>query len=105
MRKLLIWLLAALMALACLCPAIAETTDAVNGSDAVNTGSDLYIAVPADGGMALVRVPLSGGSPVCVDRGGEISDILPYSSGIAYLKKDNGATAIMGCKGNTAVTL
>ena len=105
MRKLLIWLLAALMALACVCPAMAENANAVNGSDAVNTGSDLYIAVPADGGEALVRVPLNGGTPVCVDRGGEISDIMPYSSGIAYLKKDGGATAIMGCKGNTAVTL
>ncbi len=106
MRKLLVCMLIALMALTCLCPAMAEeTTTAVNGAGVANTGSDIYIAVPADSGMALVRVPLNGGSPVLIDRGSEISDIMLYSSGIAYLKKDGGNTGIMGCKGNTAVTL
>ena len=109
MRKAIAWLLIALMALQC--AAFAEGTaastavTAVNGADAVRTASDIYLSVPAGEQEMLVRVPLGGGDPVCVDRADDFEDLMPYSGGVAYLKTTAGSSAIMQCVGNEVSTV
>ena len=98
MRKLMIWVLIALMALSGF--AFAESTAAtvsVNGGDAVRTVSDIYLAIPDGARQMLVRVPVDGGDPICVDRGDRFEDLMPYGSGVAYLKSENNSSAIMAC--------
>ena len=105
MRRFLIWLLIALMALQC--AAFAETSEsnvistAVNGADAVRTTTDLYFAIPSGEGQMLVRLPLTaGGTPICVDRADDFENLLPYGGGVAYLKTTDGSSAIASCNGN-----
>ncbi len=105
MRKLIIWLLMALMALPC--AALAETTDsnvistAINGGDAVRTTTDVYFAIPSGDRQMLVRLPLTaGGTPICVDRADSFENLFPYGGGVAYLKTTDGSSAIANCNGN-----
>ena len=110
MRKAIIWVLIALMALQSLCLAeaiapAAATVAAVNGMDAVRTASDVYLAVPAGDQQMLVRVPLGGGEAICVDRADSFDGMLPYSGGLAYLKTTAGSSAIMQCMGNEVTTI
>ena len=75
MRKAIAWLMIVLMALQCV--AFAESSaatvasTAVNGAEAVRTATDIYMAVPSGDREMLVRVPLNGGDPICVDRAGD----------------------------------
>ncbi|MBP3652756.1 MAG: SH3 domain-containing protein [Clostridia bacterium] len=108
MRKLITWLLIALMALQCV--AFAETSantvaTAVNGGDMVRTATDIYMAIPAGEREMLVRIPLAGGDPVCVDRADHFEDLMPYAGGVAYLKTTDGSSAIMNCVGNNTSTI
>ena len=107
MRKLMIWLLVALMALSGF--AFAESTGAgvvsANGGDAVRVGTDLYFAIPDGERQMLVRVPTGGGDPICMDRGDSFEDLMPYGNGVAYLKTDNGSSAIMSCGANSVSTV
>lgn len=107
MRKIVTWLLVALFALQCV--AFAETAPvavtAVNGGDAVRTASDLYFASPSEGRQMLVRVSLTGGEPVCVDRADSFSGLMPYENGAAYLKTTGGASAIARVSGNEVSTI
>ena len=107
MRKLMIWLLVALMALSGF--AFAESTDAagvaINGEDAVRTETELYFAIPDGTRQMLVRVPLDGGDPICVDRGDRFDDMMPYQGGVVYLKTENDSAAITACKGSSVSTV
>lgn len=110
MRKALIWVMIALMALQCfafaesIVPATAAST-AINSADAVRTAADVYLAVPAGDGQMLVRVPLGGGDAVCVDRADSFDGMMPYAGGLAYLKTTDGSSAIMQCVGNDVSTV
>lgn len=100
MRKLMAWILVALMALSAFAFAEAPTVPsdaalAVNGTGAVRVGTDLYLVIPNGIRQMLVRVPTGGGDPACVDRGDRFEDLLPYGGGIAYLKTENDSSAIM----------
>ena len=108
MRKVITWLLIALMALQCV--AFAETSantaaTAVNGGDMVRTATDIYMAIPAGEREMLVRIPLAGGDPICVDRADHFEDLMPYAGGVAYLKTTDGSSAIMNCVGNNTSTI
>ena len=110
MRKAIVWLLIALMALqgfvfAESAAPIAAVSPAVNGADAVRTATDVYLAVPSGDAQMLVRVPLGSGDPVCVDRADSFDGMLPYSGGLAYLKTTDGSSAIMQCVGNDVSTI
>lgn len=108
MRKVITWLLIALMALQCV--AFAENSantaaTAVNGGDMVRTTTDIYMAIPAGEREMLVRIPLAGGDPICVDRADHFEDLMPYAGGVAYLKTTDGSSAIMNCVGNNVSTI
>ena len=107
MRKLVIWLLVVLMALSGI--VFAEGTgaapDAYNGGDAVRTLTDLYFAIPSGERQMLLRVPTGGGDAICVDRGDSIEDLIPYGSGLVYLKTENGSAAIMSFDGTSVSTV
>ena len=109
MRKVISWVLAALMILSC--AALSEGVSAaqkisVNSFDAVRTATDLYLAVPAkDAGEVLVRLPLGGGDAICVDTADHFENLTAYSGGAAYLKTTANATSIACCVGNNASTL
>ena len=104
MRKLMIWFLVALMTLSGF--AFAESADvAVNGGDAVRTETELYFAIPDGTRQMLVRVPVGGGDPVCVDRGDRFDDLMLYQGGVVYLKTENDSSAIMACKGDSVTTV
>jgi len=107
MRKVITWLLIALMALQC--AAFAENSGtavaAVNSGDMVRTTTDIYMAIPAGEREMLVRIPLAGGDPICVDRADHFEDLMPYAGGVAYLKTTEGSSAIMNCVGNNVSTL
>ena len=110
MRKAILWVLIALLALSA--AALAETVPAaaletsLNSYGAVRTATDLYCAIPAaDSGEMLVRLPLGGGDAICVDRGDKIEDLVSYSGGVTYLKTTANASAIMCCIGNNVSTL
>ncbi|MBQ3574942.1 MAG: hypothetical protein IJA26_04695 [Clostridia bacterium] len=117
MRKVIIWVLAALMALtgiACaeVQPAQATATataaanvTALNGMDAVRTANEVYIAIPSGTGEMLVRVPFDGSAPVCMDRADSIDDLINYGGGLVYLKTDDGSSAIMSCSGTLVSNL
>lgn len=115
MRKVIIWVLAALMALtgiACaeVQPAqatatAAATVTALNGMDAVRTANEVYIAIPSGTGEMLVRVPFDGSAPVCMDRADSIDDLINYGGGLVYLKTDDGSSAIMSCSGTLVSSL
>ena len=79
MRKAILWILIALMALsgaACAENSVlvqpAQATAAVsavpaeNGMSAVRTASEVYMVIPSGAGEMLVRVPLNGGAPVSI---------------------------------------
>ena len=118
MRKVLIWILAALMALSGI--AYAETANLVqpaqaaaastgiaaeNGMDAVRTAGELYMTIPTGAGEMLVRVPLNGGEPVRMDSADSIDNLIAYGGGLVYLKTDAGSSAIMSCSGTLISTL
>ncbi|MDO5322446.1 MAG: SH3 domain-containing protein [Clostridia bacterium] len=113
MRKAILWLLIALMALQGL--ALAEPTvdaaapnaavEAVNGLDAARTASEIYLILPSGEGDMLVRLPLDGSQPVCMDRADSIESLMNYGAGAAYLKTTDGASAIISCVGNQQSTL
>ena len=101
MRKLLIWFLAALLALSgfTFAEGLSAAVDTFNGGDAVRTLTDLYLSIPDGERQMLVRVPVGGGDPVCVDRADKFEDLIPYGSGLVYLKTENGSTAIVTFNG------
>ena len=117
MRKAILWLLIALMALQGL--ALAEPTvdaaaptatanasaEAVNGLDAARTASEIYLILPSGEGDMLVRLPLDGSQPVCMDRADSIESLMNYGAGAAYLRTTDGASAIISCVGNQQSTL
>lgn len=117
MRKAILWMLIALMALQGI--ALAETTaatadptaaalaatDAANGLDAARTASEIYMILPSGEGEMLVRLPLDGGQPVCMDRADHIDDLMNYGGGVVYLKTTDGSSAIMSCVGTRQSTL
>lgn len=107
MRKVITWLLIALMALQCV--AFAENSEAaiaaVNSGDMVRTMTDIYMAIPDGEREMLVRIPLAGGDPICVDRADHFEDLMPYAGGVAYLKTTAGSSAIMNCVGNNVSTI
>ena len=117
MRKAILWLLIALMALQGL--ALAEPTvdaaaptatanasaEAVNGLDAARTASEIYLILPSGEGDMLVRLPLDGSQPVCMDRADSIESLINYGAGAAYLRTTDGASAIISCVGNEQSTL
>ena len=117
MRKAILWLLIALMALQGL--ALAEPTvdaatptatanasaEAVNGLDAARTASEIYLILPSGEGDTLVRLPLDGSQPVCMDRADSIESLMNYGAGAAYLRTTDGASAIISCVGNQQSTL
>lgn len=117
MRKAILWLLIALMALQGL--AHAEPTvdaaaptatanasaEAVNGLDAARTASEIYLILPSGEGDMLVRLPLDGSQPVCMDRADSIESLMNYGAGAAYLRTTDGASAIISCVGNQQSTL
>lgn len=109
MRKVITWLLVALMALQCVAfaeaPATTAAVTAVNGGDMVRTNADIYMAIPSGEREMLVRIPLAGGDPICVDRADHFEDLMPYAGGVAYLKTSEGSSAIMNCVGNTVSTI
>lgn len=123
MRKVIIWVLAALMALsgiacaeeALVQPAHAAVTASVsaattsvialNGADAVRTASELYMVIPSLTGEMLVRVPFDGGAPVCMDRADSIDGLINYGGGLVYLKTTDGSSAIMSCSGSQVSSL
>ncbi|MGN0185909.1 MAG: SH3 domain-containing protein [Aristaeellaceae bacterium] len=117
MRKAILWLLIALMALQGLAlaePAVdaAATTatanasaEAVNGLDAARTASEIYLILPSGEGDMLVRLPLDGSQPVCMDRADSIESLMNYGAGAAYLRTTDGASAIISCVGNQQSTL
>ena len=117
MRKAILWLLIALMALQGL--ALAEPTvdaaaptatanasaEAVNGLDAARTASEIYLILPSGEDDMLVRLPLDGSQPVCMDRADSIESLMNYGAGAAYLRTTDGASAIISCVGNQQSTL
>ena len=117
MRKAILWLLIALMALQGL--ALAEPTvdaatptatanasaEAVNGLDAARTASEIYLILPSGEGDMLVRLPLDGSQPVCMDRADSIDSLINYGAGAAYLKTTDGSSEIVRCVGNEQSTL
>lgn len=106
MRKIITLLLIALLALSGV--ALAESTPVaagINGADAVRTATDLYFAIPSDGRQMLIRLPLAGGDPVCLDRGDFIADLISDGDGVVYLKTTSGASAIARAAGNQTETL
>ena len=107
MRKLMIWVLVVLMALSGFAFAESEgvAASAVNGSDAVRTTTDLYFAIPDGSRQMLVRVPLDGGDPICVDRGDRFEDLMLYADGVVYLKTENNSSVIMSCSGDSLSTV
>ena len=117
MRKAILWLLIALMALQGLAlaePAVesaaptataAAALEAVNGLDAARTASEIYLILPSGEGDMLVRLPLDGSQPVCMDRADSIESLMNYGAGAAYLKTTDGASAIISCVGNQQSTL
>ena len=126
MRKAILWVLIALMALQGLAlaeptsadaatvestaaPAAASTeavaSDATNGMDAARTTSEIYLILPSGEGEMLVRLPLDGGQPVCMDRADSIDGLMNYGAGVVYLKTTDGSSAIMTCTGTRQSTL
>lgn len=109
MRKVMAWILIALMALQCAAFAegasVGTFSTALNGADAVKTATDIYFAIPAGEREMLVRVPLAGGEPVCLDRADRFEGLMPYAGGAAYLKTIDGASTIMRCNGNEVDTI
>ena len=117
MRKAILWLLIALMALQGLAlaePAVdaadptataAAAVEAVNGLDAARTASEIYLVLPSGEGEMLVRLPLDGSQPVCMDRADSIDGLINYGAGAAYLKTTDGASAIISCVGAQQSTL
>jgi len=108
MRKFITWVLIALMALQCVAFAensAATAVSAVNGGDMVRTTTDIYMAIPSGEREMLVRIPLAGGDPICVDRADHFEDLMPYAGGVAYLKTTDGSSAIMNCVGNNVSTI
>ncbi len=113
MRKAILWVLLALMVFQGL--ALAETTvepletttaiEAVNGLDAARTASEIYLILPSGEGDMLVRLPLDGSQPVCMDRADSIESLINYGAGAAYLRTTDGASAIISCVGNQQSTL
>ncbi len=127
MRKAILWLLIAVMALCGV--AAAETIDlvqpveasaastaepsaapaailtAMNGMEAVRTANEVYMTIPSGAGEALVRVPLNGEAPVSMDRADSIGDLIAYGGGIIYLKTTDGSSAVMSCSGSQVSTL
>ena len=101
MRKLMIWFLAALLALSgfTFAEGLSAAVDTFNGGDAVRTLTDLYLPIPDGERQMLVRVPVGGGDPVCVDRADRFEDLIPYGSGLVYLKRENGSSAIVTFNG------
>lgn len=53
----------------------------------------------------LIRLPLAGGDPVCLDRGDFIADLISDGDGVVYLKTTSGASAIARAAGNQTETL
>ena len=108
MRKAIVWILIAMLALSSIgfAEGIVTQKASFNSHDAVRTSTDLYLAVTApDSGEMLVRVPLAGGEAVCVDRAERFEDLVAYSGGAAYLAVDGGSTLAKCCIGNKADTL
>ena len=107
MRKLMIWVLVALMALSGFAFAESESVaaSAVNGSDAVRTTTELFFVIPDGARQMLVRVPLDGGDPVCVDRGDRLEDLMPFSDGVVYLKTESNSSAVMAYSDNSIRTM
>lgn len=117
MRKAILWLLIALMALQGLALAepaadaaaptatVAAAAEAVNGLDAARTASEIYLILPSGEGDMLVRLPLDGSQPVCMDRADSIESLMNYGAGAAYLRTTGGASAIISCVGNEQSTL
>ena len=117
MRKAILWLLIALMALQGLAlaePAVesaaptataAAALEAVNGLDAARTASEIYLILPSGEGEMLVRLPLDGSQPVCMDRADSIDSLINYGAGAAYLKTTDGSSEIVRCVGNEQSTL
>ena len=113
MRKAILWVLIALMALQGL--ALAETTidpvantatiEAVNGLDAVRTASEIYLVLPSGEGDMLVRLPLDGSQPACMDRADSIDSLMNYGAGVVYLKTSDASSAIISCVGKQQSTL
>ena len=116
MRKAILWVLIALMALQGL--ALAEpaadaaaptaanvAVEAVNGLDAARTASEIYLILPSGEGDMLVRLPLDGTQPVCMDRADSIESLMNYGAGVAYLKTTDGSSAIINCVGTQQSTL
>ena len=113
MRKAILWVLIALMALQGL--ALAETTidpvaptatiEAVNGLDAARTASEIYLVLPSGEGDMLVRLPLDGSQPACMDRADSIDGLMNYGAGVVYLKTSNASSAIISCTGTQQSTL
>lgn len=117
MRKAILWLLIALMALQGLAlaePAVntasptataATAVEAVNGLDAARTASEIYLVLPSGEGEMLVRLPLDGSQPACMDRADSIDGLINYGAGAAYLKTTDGSSAIIRCVGTQQSTL
>lgn len=108
MRKVVTWLLIALLALQCVAfaeSAASVASTAVNSAEAVRTATDIYFAIPSGDRQMLVRVPLSGGEAICVDRADSFGGMIPYEGGAAYLKTTEGSSAIMRCSGNDVSTV
>ena len=109
MRKVITWLLIALLALQCVAFAESATatvaSTAINSVEAVRTATDIYFAIPAGERQMLVRVPLSGGEAICVDRADRFGGMIAYEGGAAYLKTTEGSSAIMRCSGNDVSTV
>ena len=121
MRKALLWILAALMALSSIAYAEADLLQPVqavastapeaaaiaaeNGMDAVRTTGELYMTIPSGAGEMLVRVPLGGGEPVRMDSADSIDDLIAYGGGLVYLKTTAGSSSIMSCSGTLISTL
>ena len=113
MRKAILWVLIALMALQGL--ALAETTvdpvtttatiEAVNGLDAARTASEIYLVLPSGEGDMLVRLPLDGSQPACMDRADSIDGLMNYGAGVVYLKTSDASSAIISCTGTQQSTL
>ena len=87
MRKVITWLLIALLALQCVAFAESATatvaSTAINSVEAVRTATDIYFAIPAGERQMLVRVPLSGGEAICVDRADRFGGMIAYEGGAA----------------------
>ena len=83
MRKAILWVLIALMALQGF--AFAEpvaNAAAMNGMGAVRAADGLYLEIPYSAGEMLVKLPNDGSAPLCMDRAESIDDLLIYGGGV-----------------------